>query len=607
VLAACSSSPKKPAPDSGATETANDTSSADDVRPADLIVNNSLITTQDTSQPSAEALAVKDGVILAVGSNEDIEAFRSPETVVIDGEGRRMLPGLNDNHLHVFSAGHKYNYNVRWDGVPSLALALERLAVQAERTPDGQWVKAIGGWSPHQFEEGRLPTMAELNEAVPEHPLIVQHAYNIALMNQAALAAIGADSPHFWVPPDTTFERDADGHLTGRVIGEPASWIFWMLEFMVPQPTPEEQKNSLLQLFTELNRMGITSLTDAGASELYPNTPIVTELMTEDRIPLRVSFLELPLAGVDAVIEATTVTAPISPGENIHPAMSYGFQFEGVGEMVHMDFENFQTHSDWENFTQPVHVVDGEQTRETIELEVSKLVALGYPFRLHVTYDENIGPILDGLENVHAATPLDGLRWSLEHAETISPTNIDRVHALGGALALQGRMALHGDDFAAQHGESAALYSPPIRAIADSGVPLSLGTDGLRTATYNPWLTLAWATTGRSISGSTVLAPDNRLTRAEALQAYTLGSAWHQGQEGIKGRLAVGQLADFILLTDDYFAVPDDSIANIHSVLTVVGGAVVYGEEAYAGLAPVVPEPIPNWSPVNDWPGYYTP
>lgn len=581
-----------------------ETTGAIDCEP-DLIVHNAAIYTQDVSRPEASAIAVADGVICAVGEDAEIVALQDDDTVVLDGEGRRMIPGLNDNHLHAFSAGHDYNYNVRWDGVPTLELALQMLAEQAKRTPKGQWVKAIGGWSPRQFAEGRMPTIEELDAAVPDHPVMVQFAYNIALMNAQALAAVGAGTDAFYVPEGTILEQDADGQLTGRIIGDPASWLFWVLEYLVPQPTPDERKNALQQMFKEFNRVGLTSFSDAGASEIYPNTPSVAELREEGNIPLRVSFMELPVLGIDSVIEATTVTAPVAPGENIHPSLDYGYTFEGVGELVYMNFQGFETTSDWENFTQPTHVVDPDFTTEKTIEEVTKLVQARIPFRNHVTYNENAGPMLDGIEAVNAMHPLDGLRWSIEHAETISATNIERVRALGGGIAVQGRMALHGDDFIDVHGAEAAAYVPPMRAMLDAGVPFSLGTDGLRAATFNPWLTLYWATTGRTVSGQEQLAEDNRLSREEALHAYTLGSAWHQFQEDVKGRLAPGQLADFILLSDDYFTVPDEDIRTLHSVLTVVGGGVVHGEGAYERLAPVVPDPIPDWSPVHTWPGYY--
>ncbi len=237
----------------------------------------------------------------------------------------------------------------------------------------------------------------------------------------------------------------------------------------------------------------------------------------------------------------------------------------------------------------------------------SNLARHGLPFRMHVTFDENVGPMLDAIEAVNEEIPVGDLRWTLEHAETISQANIERVRALGGSIGVQGRLAMHGDDLRNTQGTEVAAAAAPLRRLVDAGLHMSLGTDGLRANTLNPWLTLFWATTGRSISGAQIMDRNNVLSRSEALEAYTLGSAYYQHQESIKGRLAAGQLADFALLSDDFFEVPDEAISDIHSVMTVVDGELVYGEGPYADEARSVPAPIPAWSPVHHWPGYHVP
>ena len=191
------------------------------------------------------------------------------------------------------------------------------------------------------------------------------------------------------------------------------------------------------------------------------------------------------------------------------------------------------------------------------------------------------------------------MRWSIEHAETITPENIERVKKLGGGIALDGKMALHGDAFVATHGRDLAWQTPRLRAVVDSGVPVALTSDGYRASSYRPWLAISWAVTGKSVSGAQVLADDNRLTREEALKLYTLGAAWFQHQEYEKGRISPGNVADFALLSSDYFTVPEDEIANLSSVLTVVDGRVVFAAETYATLSPQLPEPLPEWSPIK--------
>ncbi|WP_371170038.1 amidohydrolase [Aliiroseovarius sp. 2305UL8-7] len=567
---------------------------------ADLIIHNALVTTQDTSIQDATAVAVVGGRVEAVGTNSDVLELADDDTLVIDADGRRLIPGLNDGHVHAIIGGMSYALNVQWDGVPTLSRALEMLSEQAKRTPQGHWVKAIGGWSPHQFEEGRYPTMEELNAAVPDHPFMVQHAYNVAFLNEQALAILQEHAPFvFTHVPQTRWETDADGNYTGAVYGEPASWIFWILEAIVPQTQGEETTRSMQHMFRDMNRFGITSVSDGGTVETHPHSERTKSVYDADKSTVRISFMEIPSNGMEASIETMKDDHPLAPGQNLHHDLEHGFQFEGMGELLFASLETLQSISDWENFTQPIYSPDPDVIREQMYSDVSKLAAARIPFRVHATYNETISPMLDAIEKVNAETPLDGLRWSIEHAETISLENIDRIKALGGAIGVQNRMAMHGDDFIATNGEELALTSPPMRAMLDAGIPMSLGTDGLRASNFNPWTAMDWATTGRSVSGAIVLGEENRLTREEALYAYTVGSAWHQFQEDEKGRIAPGQLADMALLSADYFTVPDDEISSIQSVLTIMDGEVVYGSGPYEGLSPELPAALPEWAPIN--------
>lgn len=572
---------------------------------ADLIVYNAKVTTQNPAKPDAEAIATVGNTIVAVGTTAAILEWKGDKTTLIDGKGRRVIPGLNDNHLHAVIAGLKYNLNIRWDGVPTLKQALAMLAEQAKRTPEGQWVKAIGGWSPNQFKERRLPTVEEINTAVPNRPAMVQFAYNTAILNKKAMAVLKVGGPKFPKFPDTQWEKDDDGNLTGVVHGKPASWAFWILEYMVAQANHKVQKNSFQHFIKELNRMGLTSASDGASGIPMPPPKPLVELMADNKIPLRISFMENNTRGIDTLIENVTQKLKIRPGHNFHPHMDFGYTFESMGEIVQIFPQKMQGITDWENFTQPAYYPPFSETTSVTENVALRLLEHRIPFRLHATYDATINAMLDGLEKANSKIPFDGIRWSIEHAETISKRNIRRIKALGGGLAIQGRMAIHGDSFSMIHGRDKARVTPPLRWILDAGVPFSLGTDGTRAATYNPWLTLYWAVTGRSVTGREVLAQEQRLTRAEALEAYTLGSAWYQHQEKHKGRLAPGFLADFALLTADYMTAPQEQIKGIHSVLTVVDGKVAYGEGDYEKMAPVLPDVIPSWAPVKYWPGYY--
>jgi len=394
---------------------------------ADLIVFNAKISTGTLSQPSASALAVKHGKIYSVGTDSEILSLKGPNTQVIDAGLKRLVPGLHDAHIHVLNE-FSYNYTVRWDGVPTLRRALEMLSEQAKRTPDGQWVKVIGGWSPYQFEENRLPTPDELRQAVPNRPFIVQYAYNRAFLNELAMKAFGVGTDKFPALPGIEFEKDSQGNYTGVVTADTFGFI--ALEFMVPQPSAEERLSSYIYAINDLNRFGITSVVDAGGTS-YPHghTPL-TALAEDGQLNVRFQFIDIQLPApedmslVDAEINTITRTAPISPGQNTLPGMAHGHEYQGAGELLAIELH------DHENFDRPAIVIDPALMHERIVEEVTKLVVRRIPFRMHISYDENISPFLDALEEINRTTPFDGLRWGIDHAETISPANIARVKKL---------------------------------------------------------------------------------------------------------------------------------------------------------------------------------
>ncbi|NNG25474.1 amidohydrolase [Telluria aromaticivorans] len=569
---------------------------------ADLIVHNAKIFTGNLAQPEASALAVKNGRIYSVGTDAEILALKGASTRIIDSRSRRLIPGIIDSHTHVLNESG-YNYNVRWDGVPTLRQALAMLSEQSKRTPEGQWVKVIGGWSPYQFKENRFPTMEELRKAVPNHPLIVQYAYNRAFLNQAAMKAFGVGTDKFPALPGTEFEKDSKGNYTGIVDGYTFTYI--AMETMVPQLTPAEEVSSLIQVVHNMNRFGVTSAVDAG-NRGYPRLQANVDILARDnRFNLRMPFVDMqfgdgtPMNMVDAQINAITKTAPISPGDNLHPTLAHGLVYRGAGEVLHLDVH------DHENFDRPAVIIPPEKWRELVDQDVTKLVQRRIPFRLHISYDENITSFLDALEGLNKKTPLNGLRWSIEHAETISAANIARVKALGGGIALDPKMALHGDGFIKTHGREKALLTPRLRKLVDSGVNVAMSTDAFRAATFNPWVGISWMVSGKSVSGSEVLAKDNRLTRSEALDLFTRRAAWFMHAEDELGTIAPGQLADFALLDKDYFTAPENQIKSIASVLTVMNGKVVFGSQDYSKLAPTLPAILPAWSPVKYFGGYY--
>jgi predicted amidohydrolase YtcJ len=487
--------------------------------------------------------------------------------------------------------------------VPTLKRALEMRTEQAARTPEGQWVKVTGAWSPYQFKEQRQPTIEELNKAVPDKLLWVQYAYNRIWLNKPAMKFFGIGTSKFKVQPGTELQKDSKGNYTGVI--DANTFVFVAMDAMMPTPTPEEEVSSLEYVIKDLNRFGLTTVIENSSVVGYPegHAPIRT-LIKENRLNIRFPFVDLGFtydpnkSWVDTEIERITKISPLSPGQNLHPTLEHGHEYEGTGEVLHPEVH------DHENFDKPAIIIPKEKMRKYAEEYIRKLIQKRIPFRMHMTYDENLTPFLDAMEEVVKTTPLDGMRWAIEHAETISDNNIARIKRLGGGIALDNKMALHGEAFAKTHGREKALYTPRFRDLMKSGIPLSLTTDAFRVSPANPWTGISWAVTGKAVSGNVILAEDNRLTREEALRLYTIGAAWFENEENEKGRIAPGNLADFILLSDDYFTIPDDQIKNLTSVLTVVGGRVVYGSDKFERLSPKLAEPLPSWSPVKYFGGY---
>jgi predicted amidohydrolase YtcJ len=227
---------------------------------------------------------------------------------------------------------------------------------------------------------------------------------------------------------------------------------------------------------------------------------------------------------------------------------------------------------------------------------------------LHATYNETIQRALNVFEEVNREVPFNGISWFFDHAETVTDANLERIKALNGGIAIQCRMAFQGEYFINRYGQQAARRSPPMRKMLEMGIPVGAGTDATRVASYNPWISLYWMVTGKTVGGTPLYGEENRMDRLEALRLYTLGSAKLSREENQKGSLSIGKYADLAVLTHDYMTVPEETIKNITSLLTILGGKVVYGAEEFSDLDEGKDLPVsPDWSPVRQYGGYYAP
>ena len=563
---------------------------------ADLIITNGKVATMVKEGSFAQAVAMKDGKIEAVGSNAQILKLKQANTQVIDAGGRTVIPGLNDSHLHVIREGLNYNAELRWDGVTSLKKAMEMLKEQAARTPDGAWIKVVGGWNEFQFEEKRLPTLEEINAAVPDKPVFLLYLYGLGFLNQKGIQTLGYNKDTKF--KDGVVELDADGKPTGKLIAKPNALILYTTLAKTNVLPRDQQLNSTLHYYRELNRLGVTSAIDAGGGgQNFPDDYGVTvELAKDGKLTVRTSyylFAQKPGKELEDYQRWLTLTKPDS---NQHMFYANGYTTEGAGENL------VWSAADFENFLEPRPDMPAHMEGE-LEAVLRLLVKNRWPFRIHATYGESIDRDLAVIEKVNKEIPLKGLRWFFDHAETISDAQLLRVKALGGGIAVQDRMHFQGELYWKQYGEQ-TRQMPPIRKMLQMKLPVGLGTDGTRVSSYGPWPSVYWAVTGKTAGGMSLWQPKDILSRYEALKLMTVGSAWMSGEEKLKGTLAKGQYADLVILPQDYFSMPVEQIKNLESALTVVNGKVVYAGKEFGQYAQPLPEVAPDWSPVKHYGGY---
>lgn len=563
--------------------------------PADTLLVNGRVATLDPRQPHAEAVAIRGETILAVGSAAELERYRGPDTRVVDAGRRRVIPGINDAHTHFIRGGLTYTNEVRWDGVPSLAEGLRRVREQARRTPAPHWVQVIGGWTWAQFAEKRYPTLDEINAATGDTPCMIMHLYDRAWLNKAAIRVLGweKEAPKLF---GGFVERDAGGTATGLVMSTTSLASLVAVWLRVPRLSPEDQVTSTLHFMREHNRLGLTSVIDAGGGgQNFPdNYAAIAKLAAERKLNLRIGyqlFAQTPGKELENY-QAWAKLVKMGQGDDY-------YRMVGAGEYIVYaagDPANFA--KDW--VVAPPGVMESQFTAVT-----KHLAGLGWPFRQHTTFDATAARVLNVLEEVNREVPLKNLRWGLDHCETLSAKTLERVAALGGSISIQNRMTLDGEAFLQKYGPQAAADAPPIRRIREMGIPLACGTDANRATSYNPWLGVHWLLTGRTLGGAKLQGDRNLLDRTEALRLYTAGGAWISSEEDKKGTLSPGKLADLVVLNEDYFSVPVDEVRNLESVLTLVGGRVVYAAGPYARLDPPPPPSLPGWLPVRHYGGYH--
>ena len=565
---------------------------------ADLIIKNGKITTLAGDNEEVQAVAIAGNRIVRTGSNAQVLQLKGRQTKIIDAGGRRVIPGLFDSHLHVIRGGRFYNTELRWDGVTTLKRALEMLKEQARNTPEGQWIRVVGGWNEFQFEEKRLPTIEEINEATGKVPTFILYLYGKAWLNKSGLEKlkINGETPN---PAGGLIQKDSEGNPTGLLVAEPNAFILYSTLAKLPELSNEEKINSTIQYMTELNRLGVTAVMDAGGGfQNFPDDYAITDSLNKaGKITVRLPYFLFAQKKGTELNDYTRWTGMVEiDRHNSNGKNEIDYHVSGGGENLvadAADFENFL-------FPRPELPVSMENNLKAV---VSLLFKKRWPFRIHATYNESISRDLDVLEAVNKETPFNGLVWFFDHAETVSEANLQRIKALGGGIAIQHRMAYQGELFIQRYGKQAALATPPVKKMLEMQLPVGLGTDGTRVASYNPWIALYWITTGKTVGGTQVMARENTLDRKLALQLLTSGG-YDLIKEKSKGKIINGYYADIVILDKDYLTVQEEEIRSIVSKLTIVDGKVVYGDDTYKVYAPSAFPVVPAWSPVKQFGGY---
>jgi predicted amidohydrolase YtcJ len=530
--------------------------------PDTILVNGKIVTVDERSSVH-QALAVHAGRVIALGESAELRKLAGPATRVVDLGGRTVIPGLVDSHLHAIRAALTFSTEVNWIGARSLSEATARIAAAAKARPAGAWLIVAGGWNELQFAEKRRPTRAELEAAAPANPVYVQLGYGWVVMTEEGFEKLGIDGDED-LPPGAKLERDASGAPTGAIAGNNNGIV--ALFDRLPRPTFTEQVEGTRAFFRELNRLGITGAVDPGGNNLFAaDYRALFDVWRRGDMTVRVAYsLNGQVAGKE-LDELTSLTAllPMGFGDD-------KLKFNGIGERITLAMNNNAAPTD----------EDKQRYYDVVKWAADR----GLTITMHWGPDATVHHLLEIFERVNREVPIADLRWSIAHLNDASDASLKRMHALGVGWTVQDAMYFGGDALVRQQGPDAGKRIPPVMTGKRIGVRVGAGTDAHRVASYNPFTALQWFLDGKTVGGAAIRGVEETPGREDALRFYTLGSAWFSHDEDERGSLELGKLADLAVLSADYMTVPVDDVGRIESVLTLLGGEVVYAAGPFASL-----------------------
>jgi hypothetical protein len=528
----------------------------------DAVLINGRIVTLDARSTVAEAVAVKNDRIAAVGASTDIGRLADAATRIIDLGGRTVIPGLIDSHIHAIRAGLRFGAEVSWIGSPTIADAMGRIRDAAKAARPGAWIVVAGGWTPIQFAERRRPTQGELVAAAPDNPVYVQLFYNAALLTPMGFAKLGIATDAS-LPPGGKIERGADGNPTGWIEGRFP--VITALYARLPQPTLDQSIDGTRRFLRALNRFGLTGVIDPGGYNLAPDQyEALFRLWRERALTVRVVYsICAPTPGSELKdLQTLTRFLPMGTGDD-------WLRFNGIGERVTWGMNNNSNPTDAQ-----------KDAWRRIGLWAAKR---GLTLTMHWNEDRSVHHLLDLFERINREVPLRPLRWSIAHLYDASDASLRRMAAIGVGWLMQNRTYFANARYLLERRDTARRI-PPIGTALRLGLPVGGGTDAHRVMDYNPFVALRWMLDGLTVERLETRDARERPSREQALRIYTQGSAWFAHDETRRGALAPGRLADLAVLSADYMTVPVARIGAIRSLLTMVGGRIVYADGPFAPL-----------------------
>lgn len=536
----------------------------------DIILHNAKVVTVDPRFSLAQAVAISGDRFTAVGTNEDVLGLRGPATRVIDLRGRTMVPGLADNHLHNPGGGP----GVDLSRARSLDDVYAQLAARVASTPTGTLVVSNSDWHEAQLREQRLPLRLDLDRVAPSHPVVLVRGGHEYILNSAALRQwnITEATPE---PPGGRITRYPDGSLNGELVDTARGLV------RLPPPPArslEDRIAARVAEYRQLHAAGLTSVRHPGISG--DEYQLLRTMQERGLLTMRVSALLRPPADVDAAGALAWLRATgLSPDTG-----DERLRIGGVKLAVDGGFEGGFMRTPYAEPWGEAGTFRGLQTvpADRYTAIVRALHGEGWRVFTHAVGDAAIDQVLDAYEAANRDRPIQERRWAVEHAFIGRPDHLPRLKALGLGISAQNHLYVAGPSLVQYWGPERASLVTPMRLYLDAGLPVSSGTDA-GVIPYPPLWTIYHFVTRDTISGG-VFGPEQRITREEALRASTMGNAWLTFEEGTKGSIEAGKLADLVVLSEDLLTAPPTRVRDADVLLTMVGGSVVFERDGV--LAP---------------------